>query len=99
MKYLLTIITCFIVSISSAQTPEWFELGTTWSYKHRLAFDWFSQEYLAEFQVTELTEYNGQACAKIEATDGNLMCLSVEPPYYVYESNDSIFYSSSTMSD
>jgi hypothetical protein len=75
----------------------WFELGTTWTYIHQYAFDPAQDNYIAEFEVTELTEFNGKECAKIESISGGLGCLSVQPPYYMYESNDSIFYCTGSM--
>lgn len=82
---------------SSAQDSQWFELGTTWTFSHEFAFDQNQQEYIAEFQVTEILEYNGHLSSKIESTQGGLTCLSVQPPYYLYESNDSVFYSSGSL--
>jgi len=97
MKQFSTLLLVILSASVSAQT--WFEVGTTWTYNHQEAFDWNQEEYLAEFQVTEMVEHNGRACSKIESTLGGLPCLSVQPPYYMYESNDSIFYSSESMDD
>lgn len=99
MKNIAYSLFCLFSISSIAQEPEWFELGTTWTFNHLMAFDQNQEEYLAEFEVTEILEYNGVSCSKIEATQGGLWCISVEPPYYFYESNDSIFYAVENMDD
>jgi hypothetical protein len=97
MKQIVFSLFCIFSISSFGQDVEWFELGTTWTFNHLMAFDSNQEEYLAEFEVTDITEFNGITCSKVESTQGGLWCISVEPPYYFYESNDSIFYSTESM--
>ncbi|MGB6035487.1 MAG: T9SS type A sorting domain-containing protein [Cryomorphaceae bacterium] len=97
MKQIVFSLFCIFSMPSFAQDAQWFELGTTWTFNHLMAFDSNQDEYLAEFEVTEITEFNGVTCSKVESTQGGLWCISVEPPYYFYESNDSIFYAVENM--
>ena len=43
------------------------------------------------------TDFSGQACVKLEVTEGIAFpCAPVLPPFYFYESNDSVFYARET---
>lgn len=83
------------VNTLHAQPDEWFTTGTTWTYNFQQAFTpGFHQ---AQFTVTEQTNFAGRDCAKVEYLGEGLnpfSCLAVQPPYYLYESGDSVFYAS-----
>lgn len=97
MKQLLLLLT-FIPTILSAQTNDWFQTGTTWTYNYQANPPFGAPEtHQAVFSITEQTVLNGQPCAKMEATGNDpnpLSCNASPAPYYFYESNDSIFYAS-----
>ncbi|MCZ4409827.1 T9SS type A sorting domain-containing protein [Cryomorphaceae bacterium 1068] len=88
----------FIFSIStSAQDAEWFELGTTWVYNWNSVGDISQEDITTTYSVTELTDFLGQPCSKIEPLPSGLGCLHNEPPYYMYESNDTVYYATQEM--
>lgn len=94
MRNILLLLT-FISQSLYAQDTGWFETGATWTYQYNVNGFMQLETHLAEFTITEQTILNGQACAKMEAggDDPNpLSCNLAWPPYYLYESNDSIFY-------
>lgn len=96
MKHRFTLIIVFFSLTSFAQESEWFELGTTWTYHHFMAFDFFGEEHQSIYTVTEEVVVNGTPCKKIERMglgEENLFnCFAFSGPYYVYESNDSVFF-------
>ncbi len=94
MKNILFLLT-FITTSSVAQDTGWFETGATWTYQYQLNGLLEAETHIAVFSITEQTTLNGQACAKMEAVGVNsnpLDCNAAWPPYYLYESNDSIFF-------
>lgn len=73
-----------------AQEFNWFEAGSSWTYNYGTFAS--PEHYQATFEISE-TVFAGEACAKMEPDNGNPFgCFPVEPPFYFYESNDSIFY-------
>ena len=96
MKHLFTFFIFFFSLTSFAQESEWFEVGTTWTYHHFMAIDFFGEEYQSIYAVTEEVVINGTPCKKIERMglgEQNLFgCFAFSGPYYVYESNDSVFF-------
>jgi hypothetical protein len=98
MKQIVFSLFCFFSISSFAQEPEWFELGTTWTYRFEMALDFFGEVHQTTLQVTEEVILNDQVCKKIERLEpeNNALfgCSSLLPPFYVYESNDSIFFAS-----
>lgn len=97
MKNILLLLT-FISTTLFAQDAGWFETGASWTYQYTINGVIEDEVHLAEFTITDQTTLNGQACAKMEVfSDDNqnsLGCIATPPPYYFYESNDSIFYAS-----
>ena len=94
MKNFLLLLT-FISTGLFAQDASWFETGATWTYQYKENGFMEVETHLAIFSITEQTTLNGQACAKMEATGNNsnpLNCNAAWPPYYLYESDDSIFF-------
>ena len=94
MKNVLLLLSLISTSLF-AQDSGWFETGATWTYQYKVNGIMQTETHIAEFTITEQTILNGQACAKMEAVgdDPNpLICNAAWPPYYLYESNDSIFY-------
>jgi hypothetical protein len=97
MKQLILLFT-LISSSLFAQDSGWFQTGSTWTYNYTVPpiLIVLPPEILqAQYTITEQTELNGQPCAKMEAIgdDPNPMyCNVLSAPYYVYESNDSIFF-------
>lgn len=96
MKQIVFSIFCIFSISSSAQDAEWFELGTTWTYRFEMALDFFGEVHQTTFEVTEEVILNDKDCKKIERLEpeNNFLygCSSLQPPFYVYESNDSIFF-------
>jgi hypothetical protein len=96
MKHLFTLIIVFFSLTSFSQESQWFELGTTWTYHHLMALDFFGEEYQSIYSVTEEVVINGTPCKKIERVglgEENLFnCFAFSGPYYLYESNDSVFF-------
>lgn len=96
----LTLILLFISSNLFSQNPIWFETGTTWIYNYYGSGPITTQNFTATFIASEQVTFLEQECTKIEVTEnGNqtifptpFPCMSIQPPYYVYESNDSIYY-------
>lgn len=99
MKLLSTCLLIFLFAISVAQEPQWFELGTTWTYNWNGVVDPDQEDFIYSYTVTEITEYLGQSCSKIEAVAGSFGCILVEPPYYMYHSNDTVFYATAGMAE
>jgi hypothetical protein len=98
MKKYLTIPILFLISLSSfAQSPEWFELGATWTYNWNGVADPDQVDYTYDYSVTEITEHLGETCSKIEAEDGAFSCLVYQAPYYMYKSNDTIYFATDEM--
>lgn len=97
MKNILLLLT-FLSTSLFAQDSGWFETGANWTYQYTINGVIEDEIHQAEFTVTEQTILNGQACSKMEvfSTDNHnsLGCIATPPPYYFYESNDSIFYAS-----
>lgn len=96
MKNILLIL-LFISSNVLAQNSDWFEIGATWTYQYQKNGLLEPENHLAVFTITEQATLNGQPCAKMEAVGDNahpLICNATQPPYYFYESNDSVFYAS-----
>lgn len=94
MKNVLLLLSLISTSLF-AQDSGWFETGATWTYQYSINGLIDTETHLAEFTIVEQTTLNGQACAKMEAVGDNpnpLSCNATWPPYYLYESNDSIFY-------
>ncbi len=82
---------CFLQFGLFAQA-QWFETGTSWKYTAGNPNG--AETIQAEYQITEQTTYLGTPCAKMEALSAFslLECSPLEPPFYFYESGDSIFY-------
>lgn len=97
MRRLLLLFT-LISSSLFAQDGGWFQTGATWTYNYTFppVLPILPPEVVqAQYTITEQTELNDQPCAKMEAIgdDPNPMyCNVLTAPYYVYESNDSIFF-------
>ena len=69
MKHLLTSVAFFLSLICFSQDElEWFELGTTWTYHHFMALDFFDEEHQSVYSVTEEVVINSTPCRKIERT-------------------------------
>jgi len=96
-NYISTISFCLITLFSSAQSPEWFELGATWTYNWNGVVDPDQIDHTYDYSVTEITEHLGQTCSKIEADQGEFGCLVHQAPYYVFESNDTVFFATEEM--
>jgi hypothetical protein len=97
-QFLALIMTPFSLS---AQSSEWFENGTSWSYNFQVNGQLSTETRIATFQITEQTTFADRDCAKMELMDANWApfstwnpCIPAEAPYYFYESNDSVFYAS-----
>jgi hypothetical protein len=88
-----------IISALQAQEAEWFELGTTWTYNWNGVADPAQEDLTYTYAVTELTEYLGHPCSKIEAEGGSFGCLLSSPPYYMYFSDDTVFYATGEMDE
>lgn len=99
MRPLLTLLIAFNSLFSSAQESVWFELGTTWVYNWNGVVDPDQEDFTYTYTVTELTEYLGQPCSKIEAESGFFGCLLALPPYYMYESNDTVYFATEEMNE
>jgi hypothetical protein len=97
MKHIVFSLFCIFSLASSAQEPQWFELGTTWVYNWNSVGDISQADITTTYSVTELTDFLGQPCSKIEAVPSGLGCLLNEPPYYMYESNDTVYYATEAM--
>ena len=97
MKQIVFSLFCIFSISSSAQDAEWFELGTTWVYNWNSVGDISQADITTTYSVTELTDFLGQPCSKIEALPSGLGCLHNEPPYYMYESNDTVYYATEEM--
>ncbi len=97
----LTILFLILPLLTYAQELNWFELGTMWTYQYTnpLAPEEGTQEI--SLQVEEIVEYNGQLASKVDVVAGNTNpfgCTILQPPFYFYESNDSVFYSTDDLS-
>lgn len=97
MKKLILLLT-FTPTMLFAQNNDWFQTGASWTYNYEANQAIGGPEiHQAQYTITEQTNLNGQDCAKMEAIgdDPNpLTCNATPAPYYFYESNDSIFYTS-----
>lgn len=96
-KYLLIPILCLTALSSFAQNPQWFELGATWTYNWNGVADPDQVDYTYDYSVTEITEHLGETCSKIEADQGEFSCLVYQAPYYMYKSNDTIYFATDEM--
>jgi hypothetical protein len=96
MKQFSLLLFCVFSISSFSQEAEWFEIGTTWTYNSRVALDFFDEEHQTTFVVSEEVVFNERLCKKIErlGPENNSLygCSSLLPPFYVYESNDSVFF-------
>jgi hypothetical protein len=99
MKFTSTILAFFLSFLSFGQSPEWFELGTTWTYNWNGVADPQQIDYTYEYSVIEVTEHLGQTCSKIEPLESGFGCLVLQPPYYMYHSNDTIYYANDFMDE
>ena len=92
MKQIVFSFFCVFSISAFAQDAQWFELGTTWVYNWNGVVDPDQEDFTYTYSVTELQEYLGRSCSKIEAEDGSFGCLLESPPYYMYHSNDTVYY-------
>ena len=92
IHFYFLLILFFIHSTSSyTQDLLWLEVGSEWTYQHGV----FSgpEHYQVTYGITEQTTFAGKQCAKMERISSlALGCMSLQPPFYFYVSNDSLFY-------
>lgn len=89
--------TAFIISLSLfislngiCQNPSWFEPGTSWTYNYGVVSG--PERYQVTFDISEAV-FADRDCVKMEAGDDYaFQCSPIAPPYYFYESNDSVFF-------
>ncbi len=88
---IILIAMCFSPVVLHAQVLPWLEVGSEWIYQHGV---WSGPEhYQVNYGITEQTTFAGQECAKMERLSSNgIACLSLQPPFYFYISNDSLYY-------
>ncbi len=86
--------------LANAQELNWFELGSTWTYQYTDPFDPDQVVYELVVGVEEIIEYNGHMASKVEVSNGNnpFSCAILQPAFYFYESNDSVYYSTDELS-
>lgn len=91
MKTLFTFL-IFIPIIVVAQAPNWFEPSSSWTYNHGVVSG--PEHFQSTFGIAE-SVFADKTCAKMEPIESSSFgCFPIQPPYYFYESNDSIFYAS-----
>jgi hypothetical protein len=78
---------------------EWFEIGTTWTYNWNVVADPDQVDNTYTYAVTEIVDYLGQSCSKIEAESGSFACLVHSPPYYMHFENDTVFFATEVMTE
>ena len=76
-----------------AQENAWFEQNTTWTFNYGNLVG--PERFQVSFGMEETTLAN-KACVLIETDNYPFACSPVAPPYYFYESNDSIFFATET---
>lgn len=75
----------------NAQTVPWLEVGSEWTYQHGHVSG--PEHFQVKYSITEETYFAGKQCAKMEGISSlELGCMSLQPPYYFYVSNDSLYY-------
>ena len=72
-----------------AQEINWFEPGSNWTYNYGTLAN--AERFQTNFGI-EQTIFAGVECGKIDTENFPFTCAPVSPPYYFYESNDSIFF-------
>lgn len=90
-SFVIAFALCFSDFAVVAQDAPWLEVGSEWTYQHGV---FSGPEYFqVTYGITEQTTFSGKECAKMERTSSNgLGCMSLQPPFYFYISNDSLFY-------
>jgi len=97
LSFRLFIITSLYLGAAQAQTNDWFSTGTSWTYHYTVNQVFQTVDAITTFAITEQAVVNSQPCSKMEVADGGtnpFLCAPIPPPYYLYESNDSVFYAS-----
>ena len=91
---LLSILCGMLFSLNAAgQTGQWFEPESTWTYNFGIATgpEHYSSRYILEGPL----EIDGQEAYKMVLAEGSMFhfCSApLDPPFYFYEENDSIYY-------
>ncbi|NEN22743.1 T9SS type A sorting domain-containing protein [Cryomorpha ignava] len=72
-----------------AQQNSWFETGSLWVYNYGIMSE--PEHYQATFGITQ-TIFADKLCFEMDIDNFPFLCSPVSPPYYFYESNDSIYF-------
>lgn len=99
MKPILLLTTFLSLSLTSfAQDPPWFEVGSEWTYQHGHCCG--PEHFQVKFGITEQTTHLGKACTKMDHISGwGYGCMALQPPFYFYVSNDSLFISNNDLDE
>lgn len=89
---------CLYPVILNAQDALWLEVGSEWTFQHGV---WSGPEhYQVTYGITEETTFAGRECVKMENTSSlALGCMGLQPPFYFYISNDSLYYANDELDD
>lgn len=85
--------------VFAQQNSVWFEPGTSWTYNWNASMDPDQSDFIYTYSVTETGIHLGKYCSKIEPEDSQFSCLSEPAPYYMYHSNDTVYYATQQMTE
>src|SRR6056297_2805571 len=89
---------CFSTVFLHAQDAAWLEVGSEWTFQHG-SFGG-PEHFQVVYGITEETTFAGRACVKMEKISNlGLGCMGLQPPFYFYVSNDSLYFANDELDE